>query len=89
MPLVKVIKKILGPPIQIGGTLEVTGNININSGLVIELNTSVFNAAGVWTLITWTGSLTGSATNITIANNTSFTAGAVYQEGSAFKILLS
>ena len=91
MPLVKVIKKILGPPVQIGGTFEVTGNINISSGLIIQLNASIFNAAGVWTLVTWTVTLTGTAANITIDSSglIGLTAGVVYQEGNAFKILLS
>jgi hypothetical protein len=89
MPTIKVVRKTLGPNVKIGGTFEVTGNINISAGLTIELNPSVFNGAGLWTLITWTGTLTGTTSNITIVNNTSYTAGPVYMEGNAFKIALS
>lgn len=74
---------------KIGGTFEVTGNINISGGLTIELNPSVFNSRGIWTLITWTGTLTGTTSNITLVNNTGFIASAVYQEGNTFKISLS
>lgn len=90
MPTIKVIRRTIrntGP--KIGGTFEVTGNININSGITIELNPSVFNDTGIWTLVTWTGTLTGTAANITIVNNTYYTASAVYLDGNAFKITLS
>ena len=89
MPTIKVIRKTIGSSIKIGGTFEVTGNINISSGLTIELNPSVFNSSGIWTLVTWTGTLTGTAANITIVNNTGRTAGSVYLDGNAFKITLS
>jgi len=89
MPTIKVIRKFIAPSIKIGGTFEVTGNINISSGLTIELNPSVFNSSGIWTLVTWTGTLTGTASNITIVNNTGRTAGTVYVDGNAFKIVLS
>jgi len=89
MPTIKVIRKFIAPSIKIGGTFEVTGNINISSGLTIELNSSVFNSAGIWTLVTWTGTLTGTVANITIVNNTSYTAGYIYADGNAFKIVLS
>jgi hypothetical protein len=89
MPTIKVIRKTIGSSIKIGGTFEVTGNINISSGLTIELNPSVFNSSGIWTLVTWTGALTGTASNITIVNNTGRTAGAVYLDGNSFKITLS
>lgn len=89
MPLVKVIKKILGPLIQIGGTVEVTGDIDISNGLVIELNPSVFNAAGLWTLITWGGTLTGALSKISMINNTNFGANSLYLDGNAIKVLLT
>ena len=89
MPTIKVIRKVIAPNIKIGGTFEVTGNINISSGLTIELNPSVFNNSGIWTLVTWTGTLTGGVSNITIVNNTGRAAGAVYADGNAFKIPLN
>jgi len=40
--------------------------------------------------LTWTGTLTGSAANVTLINSTAFSCPAnPYQDGNAFKVALS
>jgi hypothetical protein len=75
-----------------GGTLQVTGNVDVSSGLEIELSALVFNARGVWTLITWSGSLTGSAANVTLVAGTGMTLNVPsrpFLDGNSFKVVLS
>jgi hypothetical protein len=75
---------------KVGGTLEVQGNVDVSSGLELELATTPFNARGLWTLMTWTGTLTGSAANVTLVNSTSFNCPAhPYQDGNSFKVVLT
>ena len=91
MPLVRVHRIVLTAPIpsRTGGTYEVVGDFDVSTGLIIELRSSIFNQVGIWTLVTWTGSLTGSIGNITIDNQTGLTASAPYVDGKSIKIQLS
>ena len=75
---------------RLGGTLEVAGNVNVSGGLELELTASKFTSRGVWTLMTWTGTLTGSAADVTLVNSTSFSCPSrPYQDGNSFKVVLS
>jgi len=88
MPLLRIQR--YGSSVRLGGTLEVVGNVDVSEGLELELSASVFTATGVWTLLTWTGTLTGSAANVTLINSTAFSCPAnPYQDGNAFKVALS
>lgn len=91
MPLVRTRRVILGAvvPVRTGGTYEVVGDLDVSAGLVIELRSSIFNQTGIWTLVTWTGSLTGSIGNVTIDNQTGLTDSAPYVDGKSIKIQLS
>ena len=88
MPLLRIQR--YGSSVRLGGTLEVVGNVDVSEGLELELSASVFTSRGVWTLLTWTGTLTGSAANVTLINSTAFSCSAnPYQDGNAFKVALS
>lgn len=88
MPVVRVQR--YGSSVRLGGTLEVVGNVDVSEGLELELSASVFTSTGVWTLLTWTGTLTGSAANVTLINSTAFICPAnPYQDGNSFKVVLS
>jgi hypothetical protein len=88
MPLLRIQR--YGSSVNLGGTLEVVGNVDVSEGLELELSASVFTSTGVWTLMTWTGTLTGSASNVTLVNSTAFGCPAnPYQDGNSFKVVLS
>jgi len=88
MPVVRVQR--YGSSVNLGGTLEVVGNVDVSEGLELELSASVFTSTGVWTLMTWTGTLTGSASNVTLVNSTAFSCPPnPYQDGNSFKVVLS
>ena len=88
MPLLRIQR--YGSSVKLGGTLEVVGNVDVLEGLELELRSTPFNAPGVWTLMTWTGTLTGSASNVTLVNSTAFSCPAnPYQDGNSFKVVLS
>jgi hypothetical protein len=88
MPLLRIQR--YGSSVNLGGTLEVVGNVDVSEGLELELSASVFTSTGVWTLMTWTGTLTGSASNVTLVNSTAFSCPAnPYQDGNSFKVVLS
>ena len=88
MPLLRIQR--YGSSVRLGGTLEVVGNVDVSEGLELELSASVFTSTGVWTLLTWTGTLTGSASNVTLVNSTAFSCLAnPYQDGNSFKVVLS
>lgn len=75
---------------KLGGTLEVDTDVNTTGGLELEMPTSIFNAAGVWTLMTWTGTLTGSAAQVDLIYSGSLNCPAhPYQDGNSFKVVLS
>jgi hypothetical protein len=75
---------------KLGGTLDISGNINVSGGLQLELKSTPFNAPGIWTLVTWTGTLTGSAANVTLFNSTGLNCPSnPYQDGNSFKVVLS
>ena len=75
---------------KLGGTLEVQGNVDVTGGLELELSASVFTSRGVWTLMTWTGTLIGSAADVTLINSTAFSCPSrPYQDGNSFKVVLS
>lgn len=88
MPLLRIQR--YGSSVRLGGTLEVVGDVDVSEGLELELRSTPFNAKGVWTLMTWTGTLTGSASNVTLINSTAFSCPAnPYQDGNSFKVALS
>ena len=91
MPLVRTRRVILGggPVARIGGTYEVVGDFDVSAGLIIELRSTIFNEAGIWTLVTWTGNLIGNIGNVTIDNQTGLTDSAPYVDGNSIKIQLS
>lgn len=91
MPLVRTRRIILTVPIpaRTGGTYEVVGDLNVSAGLIIELRSNIFNQAGAWTLVTWTGNLTGTIGNVTIDNQTGLTVSNLYIEGKSIKVVLS
>lgn len=75
---------------KLGGTLEIPGDANVSEGLELELRPTPFNAPGIWTLVTWTGTLIGSAADVTLINSTALTCPAhPYQDGKSFKVVLS
>lgn len=77
-------------PARSGGTYAVTGNADVSSGLELELKSSVFNAPGIWTVMTWTGTLTGTVQNVALVNSTGLSAPACpYLDGKSFKVCLS
>jgi hypothetical protein len=89
MPLLKI-QRYAALATNLGGTLEVVGDVDVSEGLELELTSSVFTSTGVWTLMTWTGTLTGSAANVTLINSTAFSCAAnPYQDGNSFKVVLS
>jgi len=87
MPVVNVHRYVIAGD-QTGGTFVVTGPLDVTAGLVVEMRDPPFTAAGVWTIITF-GSLVGTVGNITIDNQTGFTAGTPYLDGNAVKVVLS
>jgi hypothetical protein len=78
-------------PARSGGTYAVTGNADVSSGLDIELKPTPFNKPGIWTVMTWTGTLTGTAQNVNIINSTTSLNAPLhpYQDGNSFKVVLS
>jgi hypothetical protein len=89
MPVVNVHRFVVTPT-NTGGTIVAT-TLDLTNPLVFELRSSIFNAAGIWTLVTY-GSVTNPgllSTNFTIDNQTGFTAGTPYLSGSSVKIQLS
>lgn len=87
MPVVNVHRYVVAGE-QTGGTFVVTGQLDVTAGLTVEMRNPPFTAAGTWTIITF-GSLVGTVGNIAIDNQTGFTAGAPYIDGSSIKIALS
>jgi hypothetical protein len=77
---------------QTAGTFVVTGNVDVSAGLTIELNPSVFTNPGVWTLMSWGGTLTGSEADVSLVAGTGLTLNVParpYREGNTFKAVLS
>ena len=96
MALVRAQRIVLAPPppvpvVRVGGTFESETDVDVSAGnFVIELRNPPFNAPGVWTLLTWTGTLTGTANDVTIENYSGFAAPLhPYLDGKAFKIVLT
>jgi hypothetical protein len=86
MPVVNV-HRLVVTPTNTGGTIATT-TLDLTNPFVFELRSSIFNAAGIWTLVTYS-TLTGSFANFSVDNQTGFVVGAPYQSGNSIKIQLS
>lgn len=87
MPVVNVHR--YAPSVSLNGTVVVSGTLEIPAGgAVFEMRNPPFNATGTWTLFTF-DTLVGDAADLSIDNQTGFTAGVPYLDGNSIKIVLS
>jgi hypothetical protein len=84
---VHIYKSVLN---NIGGTVQID-TLDLTNGLTVEMKSSVFNARGVWTIISFTDGInvdSGTVGSITIIAPTGFTAGTPYLDGNTIKVVL-
>lgn len=87
MPVVNVHR--YAPSVSLNGTVVVSGTLEIPAGgAVFEMHNPPFNAVGTWTLFTF-DTLVGDVADLSIDNQTEFTAGTPYLDGNSIKIVLS
>lgn len=81
------IRKNISTNIQTGVTVNVTGNLTFSVPTTITLSNTEFKNSGIYTLFTYTGTLTGYS-NLAVIPPTNFVIRKMLNENNSIKVMI-